>query len=133
MAASTESTLLYIHGNPLDEAARAALVASAEALGHVDGCSFAAPEELMAYGGVELAIRELDPWAAVAVDDTGIQMLREAFGERSAALEPDNPQVVDGYTLVAVPDFAFCLDDLPAKRIAWGRLKAAKHPGNPLS
>lgn len=132
MAASTESTLLYIHGERLEEAARQALVASAEALGHVDGCSFATPGELSAYGSVELAIRELDPWAVVAVDDEGIRALRAAFGERSAALEPDHEVAVDGYALVAVPDFAACLDDQGAKRVAWGRLKAAKHPGNPL-
>jgi len=145
MAVSTESTLLYVHGEPLSDAVVAALRSSAEALGHKDGCSFATPAELAAYAAphkgeaadaectdVGLALFALDPWAVVAVDELGIVALQGAFGDQSAMLAPDKPVEACGYTLVAVPEFAACLDDQPAKRVAWTRLKAARHPGNPL-
>ena len=58
--------------------------------------------------------------------------LREAFDLDARDFAGDVPASVTGYNLVAVPAFADCLDDMEAKRIAWMRMKAAVHPGNPL-
>ena len=77
-------------------------------------------------------IEKIDPWSVVALDESAIDELRHAFGEHSSALQTDNPVQVCGYTLVAVPDFESCLEDEEQKRIAWKRLKAARHPKNPL-
>ena len=84
------------------------------------------PETLALY------IERVDPWAVVAIDEPAIEALRRAFGDESASLSPDRPVEARGYTLVAVPGFAACLHDQQAKRVAWHRLKAARHPQNPL-
>ena len=81
---------------------------------------------------LETYIYEVDPWAIVALDAKAINALRSAFGKQSASLKEDKPIEVCGYTLVAVLDFENCLDNEEQKRIAWGRLKAAQHPKNPL-
>ncbi len=79
-----------------------------------------------------MRIEQADPWSVVAVDEAGLALLSAAFGDASAGLAPDAPVCVEGYMLVAVPGFAECLHDEQAKRVAWKRLKAARHPGNPL-
>ena len=79
-----------------------------------------------------LCIEGIDPWAVVAIDEPAIEALRRAFGGESPPPLPDKPVEARGYTLVAVPGFAACLDDQQAKRVAWRRLKAARHPRNPL-
>ena len=106
-----------------------ALEASAERLEHAQGCRFACLGEC---GDLTLFIHEADPWTVVAIDDESIAALRAAFGSESAALAPDAPVEACGYTLVAVPGFASCIDDQDAKRVAWARLQAAKHPAKPF-
>ncbi len=81
--------------------------------------------------GLELAVHECDPWDVVAVDDGAIQALKDAFCDEASQLAPDNPVEVRGYLMVAAPDFEGCLQDQAAKRVAWGRLKAAAHPQAP--
>jgi hypothetical protein len=79
-----------------------------------------------------LLVERTDPWSVVAIDEASVSALAAAFGKESASLAPDAPVCAEGYTLVAVPGFAECLHDAQAKRVAWRRLKAARHPGNPL-
>lgn len=84
----------------------------------------AAPQDDLA-----LTIHKIDPWAVVAIDDKSIAALQRTFCEESKDLKPDQTACACGYTLVAVPDFAACLDNKQAKAKAWARLKAARHPG----
>ena len=76
-----------------------------------------------------LTIHKIDPWAVVAIDDKSIAALQRTFCKESKDLKPDQTACACGYTLVAVPDFAACLDNKQAKAKAWARLKAARHPG----
>ena len=87
--------------------------------------------ELGESGACKLAelIHEIDPWSVVAIDEESIAVLRAAFKLESGDFCADKPANACGYNLVAVPEFADCLQDQNKKRIAWGRLKAAQHPG----
>ena len=144
MYGPADATLIVLSDGPLDQAVINALEASAEKLGHKALCVATLGEARAA--GVEsdprddapaeaLAayIAEADPWAVVAIDDASVEALRAAFGGESRALAPDAPVNVLGYELVAAPAFAECLGDAAVKRVAWRRLQAARHPGNPLA
>lgn len=128
-APSTRATLLVLSAQGADDRVVQALEASAERLEHKQGCRFASLGEC---GDLALFIHETDPWAVVAIDDESIAALRVAFGAESAGLAADAPAEACGYTLVAVPNFASCMDDQDAKRMAWARLQAAKHPAKPF-
>ena len=126
-----DATLLALSAEPVDQGVINALQASAEKLGHATGVCVATLAE--AGADVALFIAAADPWSVLALDDESTCALRWAFAPEADALAPDAPVCVSaGYTLVAVPAFARCLDDGQAKRIAWARMKAARHPGNPL-
>lgn len=121
-------SMIVLHAGGLCDAARDALKACAAALDHANGPLFLDVEGLSARE-LLLAIHESDPWDVVAVDVTSIDALREAFALAEGQFAPDVTTIECGYTLVAVPDFEACLDDQTAKRVAWGRLKAARYPG----
>lgn len=126
-----EATLLVLSDVPLGQRAINALESAAQALGHSDGACIITcaelPEDTAAF------LVSCDPWAIVAIDDASTDLLREAFPPESQKLFADAPVTVpEGYRLVSVPGFAQCLDDREKKRTAWNRLKAARHPGNPL-
>lgn len=131
MPESADPTLLVVCERRPSREVCAALSAACEALGHAAGFAVC---EMADAGAEELACRieRIDPWSVAAIDDASVALLAAAFGEASAPLAPDVSVRADGYTLVAVPGFAECLHDEQAKRVAWGRLKAARHPGNPL-
>lgn len=124
------ATVLVLHSGSLSTAAQDALQASATALGHVFPAVFADVQGLSPRS-LSFLVHERDPWSVVAVDDASIDALRAAFDIGEENFAPDAPTIECGYTLVAVPGFANCLQDQTAKRIAWERLKAAKHPGSP--
>ena len=121
--------LIVLAEEPADVKVASALQSAARALGYADGCSIT---QLADVPDVKHMVFERDPWSVMAIDDASIEKLRRAFGLHADELAPDCPAVVAGYMLVAVPGFAACLDDLETKRIAWHRMKAAEHPGNPL-
>lgn len=123
-------SLVIAYCGSLSQAARAALDACAKSLGHEGHVCYA---DLSTLSGDDLvlAIHKWDPWSVVAVDEASIARLREAFGDEAFAFAPDAPTEVRGYLLVAVPAFEQCLQDQQAKRVAWGRMKAAAHPGPP--
>lgn len=126
-----DATLLVLTEARLDQRVINALESAAQALGHADGACIARLSET----GDELAlfIAQGDPWSVVAIDDASVAALQKSFPPESSRLYPDAPvEVPEGYQLVAVPGFSACLDDQAAKRVAWNRLKAARHPGNPL-
>lgn len=131
MYGAPDATLLVLSEKPLEQRAINALESSAAALGHAYGVCVASLSD----AGDDLAafIMRADPWSVVAIDDAAIDALRDAFPPASQGLKPDEAiDVAQGYCLVAVPDFAECLDDDAAKRIAWNRLKSARHPGHPI-
>ena len=131
MYGSPDATLLALSAAPVDQSVINALQASAAKLGHATGACVATLEE----AGADVArfVAAADPWSVLALDDEAACALRQAFAPAADALAPDAPVCVPaGYTLVAVPAFASCLDDQQAKRVAWARMKAARHPGNPL-
>lgn len=131
MYGAPDATLLVLSAQPLEQRAINALESSAKALGHAYGVCIASLSD----AGDDLAafIMRADPWSVVAIDDAAIDAVRSAFPPASQALEADKPvDVAQGYRLVAVLGFADCLDDDAAKRIAWNRLKAARHPGHPI-
>ena len=131
MYGAPEATLLVVTDVALDQRVINALESAAQALGHDEGACIATCAELA--GDPAAFIATCDPWAVVAIDEPSEELLKRAFPPESQALRPDAPVAVpEGYLLVSVPEFAQCLDDLPLKRIAWNRLKAARHPGNPL-
>ena len=107
MSGAQDTTLIVLTGVSVDVRVASALQSAAEALGYADGCAI---------------VRLSD------VDD----LRRFAFDLDARDFAGDVPASVTGYNLVAVPAFADCLDDMEAKRIAWMRMKAAVHPGNPL-
>lgn len=106
-----------------------ALQSAARALGYPDGCAIV---QLADVDDLRLFVFEADPWVVIAIDDVAVGALRAAFGLDEVAFASDVPANATGYKLVAVPGFAGCLDDPDAKRVAWARMKAAAHPGNPL-
>ena len=130
MYGPADATLLVLAARPQSQAVINALQSSAQALGHESGACVATLQE--AGESLPLFIAQADPWAVVAIDEPAIAALQAAFPPASQALAPDAPATALGYTLVAVPGFAECVDDQPAKRVAWARLKAARLPGNPL-
>lgn len=126
-----DATLLVLSSARLDQRVINALESAAQALGHAGGACVAT----LAEAGADIVafVAQGDPWAVVAIDDAAVQELKAGFGAEAERLFPDAPvDVALGYRLVAVPGFAECLDDMDAKRVAWHRLKAARHPGNPL-
>lgn len=129
MAAIQETTLLVLSGNPVEVRVASALQSAAKALGYVDGCQIACLEQVE---DVRLFVFESDPWCVLAIDDEAADALRAAFGLNAVDFSADLPAHACGYILIAVPGFVECLDDAAAKRIAWNRMKAAVHPGNPL-
>lgn len=138
MPKSNDPTLLFVLGKKSSAEVESALTSISDALGHIAGYSIITIDELQKCADTNLAealafcIEKIDPWSVVALDESAIDELRNSFGEHSSALQTDNPVQVCGYTLVAVPDFESCLEDEEQKRIAWKRLKAARHPKNPL-
>ena len=129
MASAQDKLLFVLTSVPVDVRVASALQSAADALGYPDGCDIV---QISDAGDLKRFVFERDPWAVLAIDDESFAALRAAFALDADALAPDAPVTVAGYTLVAVPGFASCLDDADAKRIAWHRMKAAKHPGNPL-
>lgn len=130
MYGAPDATMMVITESAVDQTVINALESAAAALGHKTGCSVVTLGEV---SDLALFILESDPWVVVGIEDASIQALAAAFGGESAQLKPGTPvHAGGGYLLVAVPGFAQCLDDDDAKRLAWHRLKAARHPGNPL-
>lgn len=144
MDATGRASLLVLAKAPVSEAARAALEASAARLEYTAPVRFASLSELAAdarlaaeaqqasVDALALFVHEVDPWCVVALDDAGIEALRDAFAPDVALFAPDEPAEAHGYKLVAVPGFEACMDDQEAKRVAWRRLQAAKHPKRPV-
>ena len=131
MPESADPTLLVLCEKPPAREVYVALSSACEALGHAAGYVMCAVDGMDAEE-IAALIEQADPWNVVAIDEASAALLAQSFGKASASLAPDAPICVDGYTFVAVPGFAECLHDEQAKRVAWGRLKAARHPGNPL-
>lgn len=134
MYGASDATFLVLCGHPLDQTVINALESAAEALGHTTGCAVLSLDELDR-DGTELVdfIYRADPWCVIPIDDASITRLCDAFPEETRKFAGDCPvKVGAGYLLVAVPGFAKCLDNRSLKRLCWERLKAARHPGNPL-
>lgn len=129
MPQTPDSTLVIIAGEPVDVRVASALQSAAQALGYADGCAIV---QLSEAGDLKRFVFEADPWSLIAIDDASIAALRGAFDLDEQAFAADVPVHVTGYRLVAVPGFADCLDEPDAKRVAWVRMQAAAHPGNPL-
>ncbi len=125
-----QASLLVLSAGELSQAALCALEASANSLGHADSVRFT-DVSLLEGEELVLEVHECDPWCVVAVDDGAVAALRAAFAQEAEGFAPDNPVEVRGYLFVAVPAFEECLQDQTAKRVAWGRLKAAAHPKEP--
>lgn len=145
MADFGQAQLLVLTEHTAGTDVRTALEASAQRLGYGQPPQFvsldelaqstlaAQAEQLDGVAPLALLVHTVDPWCVVALDDAGVQALSTAFAEEEATgFAADAPVTVHGYKLVAVPDFEACLDNQPAKRAAWRRLQAAKHPGRPL-
>ena len=129
MAQVQDTTLVVLTGSPVDVRVASALQSAAQALGYADGCAIV---QLADAPDLKCFVFEADPWSVIAIDDASIDALRSAFDLAIQDFAPDIPAQAIGYRLVAVPGFAACLDDADAKRIAWARMQAAAHPGNPL-
>ena len=129
MADAQDTTLLVLTSAPLEVRVASALQSAAQALGYPDGCCIM---QLAEVDDLRLSIFESDPWSVIALDSAAIEALREAFAFSPGQFAADIPASVAGYTLVAVPGFAECLDDEREKRVAWNRMKSARHPDNPL-
>ncbi|MCD8199739.1 MAG: hypothetical protein LUD25_02115 [Coriobacteriaceae bacterium] len=129
-----DATFLVVSSTTPTEDVINALQASADTLGH-DAAAFVALDKLVAEDPAQALGRlvcTIDPWTVVALDGDSEQALRVAFGKPAAPLDADESVQVCGYTLVAVPNFEQALVDQDAKRVAWGRLQAARHPGKVL-
>ena len=124
------ASLSFVSCRAFSAEALEALNSCAEALGYTGSPRFV---DVSAYSSQELvlAVHAWDPWSVVAIDDASARMLAAAFGDEAADFAPDAPVTVRGYRLVAVPGFEECLKDKGAKRVAWGRMKAAAHPQSP--
>lgn len=129
MTQAQDTTLVVLANAPLDVRVASALQSAAQALGYADGCAIV---QLSEVGDLKRFVFEADPWSLIAIDDASIDALRGAFDLDEQAFAADVPAHVTGYRLAAVPGFAACLDDPDAKRVAWARMQAAAHPGNPL-
>lgn len=127
---SQYAPLAFVSCAPFSTEARDALGACAKALGYEGTARFA---DVSAYDSQKLvlAVHAWDPWSVVAIDEESVAKLAAAFGAEACGFGPDAPVVVRGYRLVAVPGFEECMTDKDAKRVAWGRMKAAAHPGAP--
>lgn len=130
MTEKQDTTLLVLASEPANMRVASALQSAAKALGYEDGCYIAQIGET---ADLRMFIFESDPWSVMAVDDESISALQNAFGLEFGQFAPDRTAHVCGYQFVAVPGFAECLDDHSAKRVAWHRMKAAAHPGNPIA
>lgn len=124
-----ETTLLVLTSSPAEIKVASALQAAAQALGHTGGCCIV---QLADVTDLKLFIYQADPWSVMAIDDASICALRDAFSLSEDEFSVDNPIEISGYTLVAVSNFADCLEDQEVKRVAWERMKRAEHPKNPL-
>ena len=124
------ASLLVLSEGTLSSGAIKALEASAERLGHGQGIAFL-DTSCLDDPRILLAVHECDPWDVVAVDEQSMAKLKAAFGEAALSIAPGAPVEARGYLLVAVPGFEECLNDQAAKRVAWGRLKAAAYPKVP--
>ncbi len=124
-----DTTLLVLASEPVQVRVASALQSAAQALGHIDGCQIIQLDQV---DELRSLVFGLDPWCAIAIDDKAIASLRQAFDLDDTQFGAGHPIQVCGYTFVAVPGFANCLDDTSAKRVAWGRMQAAAHPKNPL-
>ncbi len=129
MTQAQDTTLVVLAGAPLDVRVASALQSAAQALGYADGCAIV---QLADVDDLKRFVFEADPWSLIAIDDASFDALRTAFNLDEQAFSADAPAHAIGYRLVAVPGFAACLDDPEAKRVAWARMQAAAHPGNPL-
>lgn len=128
-ASAVESTLIVLSHEPVSVQVASALQSAAAALGYGSG---AALLQLDSIEDLKFFVFDADPWAVMAIDDPSIAALRRAFDLSEERFAPDKPAEHAGYRFVAVPGFAACLEDPNAKRVAWGRMQAAAHPGNPL-
>lgn len=124
------ASLLVLSEGALSSEAIKALEASAERLGHGRSIVFL-DISCLDVPRLLLAVHECDPWDVVAVDEQSVAKLKAAFGEAALSFAPDAPVEARGYLLVAAPGFEECLHDQAAKRVAWGRLKAAAYPKVP--
>lgn len=124
------ASLLVVSKHVLSDDAVKALMASAERLGHGESVAFLDVSGFEA-SQILLAVHKCDPWCVVALDEQAINELKAAFGEAALSFAPDKTVEARGYLLVAVPGFEECLHDQAAKRVAWGRLKAAAYPKVP--
>lgn len=129
MTQAQDTTLVVLANASLDVRVASALQSAAQALGYADGCAIV---QLTDVDDLKRFVFEADPWSLIAIDDASIGALRRAFDLSERAFSADLPTCVNGYQLVGVPEFAACLDDPEAKCIAWSRMRAAAHPGNPL-
>lgn len=129
MTQAQDTTLVVLANAPLDVRVASALQSAAQALGYADGCAIV---QLSEADDLKRFVFEIDPWSLIAIDDASIDALRGAFSLDEQSFAADVPTYVTGYRLVAVPGFAACLDEPEAKRVAWVRMQAAAHPGNPL-
>ena len=129
MATNQDAMLIVLAREPVEVRVASALQSAARALGYADGCSVLSLSDV---GDLQCCVLTSDPWCVLAIDNAAVEALRMAFGVDAGQFAADKPAQVLGYTFVAVPDFSNCLDDQEAKRVAWRRMKAAAHPGNPL-
>ena len=123
MIGPKDATFLVLSCSDVGEDVRNALRSAATALGHKRLPLFATVDEC---SNLELFVYEIDPWAVVLIDNEAIAAANQAFPSLNVA--PDKPVEYAGYTFVAVPGFAACIDAPAAKRIAWKQLQDAKHP-----
>ena len=129
MSQAQDTTLVVLTGAAVDVRVASALQSAAQALGYADGCAIV---QLADAPDLKRFVFEADPWSVIAIDDASINALRSAFDLAIQDFAPDVTAQAIGYRLFAVPGFAACLDDADAKRVAWARMQAAVHPGNPL-
>lgn len=124
-----ETTLLVLASQQVQVRVASALQSAANALGYPDGCYI---QQLDQADDLRLCIFDVDPWSVIAIDEASIVALQQAFDLNASQFDAEHPVQVCGYTLVAVPGFAECLDDDSEKRVAWHRMQVAAHPKNPL-
>ncbi len=135
MYGPADATFITLASSRVEQDVINALDSSARALGHATGCSLVTLEEVQERSSSVVSyIYEQDPWAVISIDDEALHALRSAFDLTAAEFDARTPCIVpSGVTLVHVPNFADCLEDDEKKRVAWNQMKAARHPGNPLS
>lgn len=129
MPQEADSTLIILSSAPVEVQVASALQSAAQALGHAGGCSIV---QLAEIADLKRFVFECDPWSVIVIDEASLDAVRSAFSFEADAFACDVPAQAFGYAFVAVPGFAECLGDEGAKRVAWQRMKAARHPGNPL-